>query len=108
MYVRTILADLIPGREREAVRIFRDQVVPAIREQAGYLATAMYVDHRTHQAQTVSFWETKQAAEATAEGSDYLHTVLGMLSSCIVTRDMAQWEVAHLDVAESAHIPRNP
>lgn len=99
MYVRTITADLIPGREKEAVRIFRDQIVPVIRDQAGYLGTAIYIDHAQRQAQTVSYWESKQACEATSQGTDYLGRVTGMLRSCLVNRDFAQWEVGHLDVA---------
>lgn len=99
MYVRTIVADVIPGREREAVRIFREQIVPVIREQAGYVATAIYIDHRQHQAQTVSYWQSKQAAEATSQGSDYLGKVTGLLRSCLVNREYGQWEVAHLDLA---------
>jgi hypothetical protein len=97
MYVRTIVADVIPGKSAEAVRVFREEIMPVIREQPGYVSSAIYIDHRTNQAQTVSFWESKEAMEATAQGSAYLARVVGMLRSCLVNREYAQWEVGAHD-----------
>lgn len=99
MYVRTIVADLIPGKSAEAVRIFREEIIPVIREQPGYVSSAIYIDHRTNHAQTVSFWESQEAMEATSQGSDYLARVVGMLRACLVNRDYAQWEVGAYDAA---------
>ncbi|HQR79861.1 MAG TPA: antibiotic biosynthesis monooxygenase [Actinomycetota bacterium] len=98
MYVRTIVADVVPGRAEEAVRIFREEIVPVIREQPGYVRTAIYVDREAHKAQTVSFWETKEAMESTSQGSAYLAKVIGLLRSCLVNRDYGQWEVGFEDV----------
>ncbi len=95
MYVRTIVADLVPGKADEAVRIFRDEIAPEVRKQPGFVSTAIYIDHKTHQAQTVSFWETKEAMEATSQGSAYLSKVTGLLRSCIVNRSYTQWQVGH-------------
>lgn len=99
MYVRTIVADLVPGRAAEAARIFREQVVPVVQEQPGYVSTAMYVNHQAHQAQTVSFWDSKEAMESTSQDTQYMSEVTAMLQSCLVNREYAQWEVAHLDDA---------
>lgn len=99
MYVRTIVADLIPGKAAEAARIFREQIVPVIRQQPGYVSTALYIDHQTHQAQTVSFWESKEAMESTSQDTQYLSEVTAMLQSCLVNRDYTLWEVAHSDEA---------
>ncbi len=99
MYVRTIIADVIPGKSAQAVSIFREEIMPVIREQPGYVSSAIYINHRTNQAQTVSFWESKEAMEATAQGTEYLARVVGMLRSCLVNREYAQWEVgAHDEV----------
>lgn len=99
MYVRTIVADLVPGKAAEAARIFREQVVPVIRQQPGYVSTAIYINHQTHQAQTVSCWASKEAMESTSYDTQYLSEVTAMLQSCLVNRDYAQWEVAHHDEA---------
>ncbi len=97
MYVRTIVADLVPGRTEQAIRIFREEIVPVVREQPGYISTAVYIDHQHHQAQTVSFWESKEAAEATSLGSEYLEKVTARLAQCVVNRQYDQWEVAFSD-----------
>lgn len=97
MYARTIVADLVPGREQEAVRIFAEQIVPVIREQPGYISTAIYVDHQHHQAQTVSYWETKEAEESSSRGSEYLTHVVGLLRACLVNRQYDSWEVGWYD-----------
>jgi heme-degrading monooxygenase HmoA len=97
MYVRTIVADLVPGKTEQAIRIFRDEIVPVVREQAGYISTSIYIDHKHHQAQTVSFWESKEAAEATSQGSEYLDTVTAHLAQCVVNRQFDQWEVVLTD-----------
>lgn len=100
MFVRTIVADLVPGRADEAIRIFRDEIVPVIREQPGYIKTAIFVDREAHKAQTVSYWETKEAMEATSQGSPYLSKVVGLLRSCLVNRNYGQWEVGCEDTKQ--------
>jgi heme-degrading monooxygenase HmoA len=97
MYVRTIVADLIPGKAHEAVRIFRDEIVPVIREQPGYVSASIYIDHEHNQAQTVSCWESKEAMESTSRGSAYLAKVVGMLRGCLVNRSYESWEVGFTD-----------
>jgi quinol monooxygenase YgiN len=97
MYIRTIVADLVPGKADDAVRIFRDDIVPVIREQPGYVRSAIYIDTQGKHAQTVSIWESKAAMEATSQGSAYLAKVVGMLRSCLVNRDYGQWSVGFED-----------
>ncbi len=97
MYARTIVAYLIPGQADEAIRIFRDQIVPEIRQQPGYVSTAIYLDRDTNMAQTVSLWESQEAETATAQHSAYLAKVVGMLKGCLVNRDYGHWEVGHYD-----------
>lgn len=93
MYVRTIIADVIPGKAEEAVRVFEEQIAPVVREQPGFISTAIYIDEDKKRAQTVSFWESKEAMLATSQGSPYLAKVTGMLRSCIVNRHYDLWEV---------------
>lgn len=97
MYARTIVAGLIPGREREAVRIFSEEIVPVIRKQPGYAANTIYMDEIHHQAQTVSYWVSEEAERSTSEGSDYLTHVTGLLRSCLANRQFDTWEVAFFD-----------
>lgn len=68
-----------------------------VKEQPGFVSTAIYIDRDKNQAQTVSYLESQEAADATSMGSAYLGKVSGMLRNCIVTRTVGQWEVAHLE-----------
>lgn len=97
MYVRTIVADLIPGKADDAVRVFQDEIVPIIREQRGYVSAAIYIDRMKNQAQTVSVWETKQDIEATSQASPYLGKVTGMLRPFIINRHFDSWEIGYSD-----------
>lgn len=99
MYVRTITAHVVPGKADEAVRIFTEQVVPEIRKQAGYVSTSIYLDREHNKAQTVSMWESKEAMEATHQGTEYLGKVVGMLRGCLVNKDYDGWEVGYHDQA---------
>jgi heme-degrading monooxygenase HmoA len=99
MYARTISSYLIPRKADEAIRIFRDRVVPVVRGQPGYLSTAIYIDREHDRAQTVSVWESQEAERATTRGSEYLTKVVGMLDGCLVNRDYATWEVGWSDQA---------
>lgn len=97
MYVRTIQGHIVPGKAERAVEIFRDKIAPVVREQPGFVSTAIYIDTENNQAQTVSMWESAEAESATGRGSDYLAKVSGMLRSCVVNESFGTWEVGHLE-----------
>jgi len=97
MYARTITAALVPGKGDEAIRIFRDEIVPIIRDQPGYVGTAIYLDREQNKARTVSYWESQELEQATAEGTDYLSKVVNMLKGCLVNKEYNHWEIGYWD-----------
>ena len=66
MYARTINAFLVPGKADEAIRIFRDEIIPEIRQQPGYVSAWIYLDREHNLAQTVSLWQSAQTESATS------------------------------------------
>ena len=102
MYARTITAALVPGMGDEAIRIFRDEIVPEIRKQPGYISTAIYLDREHNRAQTVSLWESEAAERATSQGSGYLTKVVGLLVGKVVNKELINWEVGYYDQAPTA------
>lgn len=102
MYARTITAALVPGMGDEAIRIFRDEIVPEISKQPGYVSTAIYLDRAHNRAQTVSVWDTEESERATSEGSGYLKKVVGMLVGKVVNKELINWEVGYYDQARPA------
>ena len=97
MYARTITAALVPGKGDEAIRIFRDEIVPIIREQPGYVSTSIYLNRKKNIAQTVSLWESQELEQATSEGTTYLSKVVGLLRGCLVNKEHIHWEVGYHD-----------
>jgi heme-degrading monooxygenase HmoA len=97
MYARTITAALVPGKGDEAIRIFRDGIVPIIRDQPGYISTSIYLNRDKNIAQTVSLWESAEHEKATSEGTEYLSKVVGLLRGCLVNKEHLHWEVGHYD-----------
>ena len=70
MIARATKAEIDPVRMSidQAVELFRDSVVPALHEQAGYEGVYVLVSPEG-QALVLTFWESEEAADAGLEGS---------------------------------------
>jgi hypothetical protein len=59
-----------PERMEEGVRIYREQVVPWLRDSTGFRGVIIMIDRENDQAMGVSFWTTLEAAsDAFASGA---------------------------------------
>jgi hypothetical protein len=59
-----------PERMVEGVRIYRDQVVPWLRDSTGFRGVMILVDHENDRGMGLSFWTTMEAAtDAYASGA---------------------------------------
>jgi len=94
MHARTIAAKLVPGTADEALRVFRDEVMPIVREQPGYISSSLFLDRENNKAITLSIWESEDAEAATSTSSEYLKGVVAKMSSYLVNRGVDSWEVA--------------
>jgi heme-degrading monooxygenase HmoA len=67
---RATMAEIDPVRTSvdQAVELFRESVVPALREQAGYQGVYVLVSPEG-QALVLTFWDSEDAADAGLEGS---------------------------------------
>ena len=67
MFARVTIAHTLPGKAEEALRIERESIVPACRQQKGFKGLYLLQDHKTHKGLTITLWETEadmKAAEA--------------------------------------------
>jgi heme-degrading monooxygenase HmoA len=94
MHSRTIEAKLVPGMADEALRVFRDEVMPIVKQQPGFISTSLFLDRANNKAMTVSIWESAEAEAATSASSEYLKSVVGKMSRYLVNRGVQSWEVA--------------
>ena len=67
---RATMAEIDPVRTSvdQAVELFRESVVPALREQAGYQGVYVLVSPEG-KALVLTFWDSEDAADAGLEGS---------------------------------------
>lgn len=80
MYARVTTAYIKPEKVDEAVRVWRESVMPAAIKQAGFLRGQMMVDRDTGLGMAIGLWESEAHADATGEESTYLQEQLDKFS----------------------------
>jgi hypothetical protein len=93
MYSRVVTARVYPDRLDEAIRLWRDSVVPANRQQKGWVSGRMLVDRVTGKAVVVALWETQADLQATS--GPYLQEQLAKFASLFIEPPVEElYEVA--------------
>ena len=59
MHARVSIAQSQPGKADEVIRIHRDSVVPAAKQQKGFKGLYLLTDRKTGKGITISLWETE-------------------------------------------------
>jgi hypothetical protein len=72
MQARVVTAWVSPENLDEAIRLWRDSVVPANKKQKGWVSGRMLVDRATGKAVVVGLWRTQADLQATS--GPYLQT----------------------------------
>ena len=64
MHAQLVRAKLLPGKADEATSVFRDSILPAAREQKGFVSARLLVDREGGRLTGISLWETEADVEA--------------------------------------------
>lgn len=83
MHARVVIMEMLPIDVAEAVRAYRDQVVPAGREQEGFKGAWMLTDPETGEGMSISLWESAEEMRASEE-SDFHRRELGELEDFFI------------------------
>ena len=83
MHARVVIMEMLPIDVAEAVRTYRDRVVPAGREQDGFGGAWMLTDPQTGEGLSISLWESTEDMRASEE-SEFHHRELGELEAFFV------------------------
>ncbi len=59
MYARVVRFQIQPGKTNEAVSIYRDSVVPAVKKTKGFKSVLVLTDPNTGKGLSVTVWETE-------------------------------------------------
>jgi len=70
MHARVVTVQVQPGKIDEAIRIYRDSVVPAAKQQKGFKGATLLTDSNTSKGISVTLWETEGDLNA-GEASGY-------------------------------------
>jgi quinol monooxygenase YgiN len=70
MYSRVITAQVLPDKLEEAIRVWRDTVVPANIKKTGWVSARMIVNRQTNKAMVIAIWESEDALQES--GGTYL------------------------------------
>jgi heme-degrading monooxygenase HmoA len=70
MFSRTVTLQIQPGKTDEAVRIYRDSVIPAAKKQHGFKGALLLTDSHAAKVIGITQWETEADMKA-SETSGY-------------------------------------
>jgi len=65
MHARVVTVQIQPGKIDEAIRIYRDSVMPAAKEQKGFKGATLLTDSNAGKGISVTLWETEGDMKAT-------------------------------------------
>jgi heme-degrading monooxygenase HmoA len=75
MYARVGIAQDKPGKMDDAIRTYRDSVVPAQKQQKGFKGALFLTDRHTGRSISISFWATEADMEASMANGFYQEQV---------------------------------
>ena len=83
MHARVILGKVQLNKQDEAINIYKKSVVPAAKEQKGFISMNLLTDPDTNKFISITFWETEKDM-ITSESSGYLQEQLGKIAALFV------------------------
>jgi hypothetical protein len=94
-----------PDKLEAGIRFVREQVVPLLKQQAGFQAAMMGVNRQNGRVYVTSAWETAQARQASdAAVRDQRHQASELMGGTPVSVD--EYEVVFIEVAEAVRATR--
>ncbi|HEY8951263.1 MAG TPA: hypothetical protein VIP78_01705 [Candidatus Dormibacteraeota bacterium] len=99
MFVRasTVISD--PSKADDTARFYTEQMVPAIKEQPGFLGALLMTDRATGKSLGLTFWETKEALQASEDAANKLRSQ-GVSLTEAQPPTVERFEVAYYGVPE--------
>jgi heme-degrading monooxygenase HmoA len=94
VHARVVSMEILPINMEEAIRIYRDLVVPAANEEPGFGGALMLADPYTGEGLSISLWESEEDMRA-SEASGFYHRKLNELDDLIISTPVRKhYEVA--------------
>jgi heme-degrading monooxygenase HmoA len=84
VHAQVVSMEMLPMNVGEAVRIYRDRVVPAAREQEGFRGAWMLTDPETGEGLSISLWDSIDDMHGSG-GSSFYHRKLSELEDFFIS-----------------------
>ena len=94
MFARLTTVQVKKERMDEAIRFYRESVVPVAKSQIGFVAAYLLADRKRAKGVSITFWDSEENAVANEKSGYYLEQVtkfLGYFSAAPIAED---YEVA--------------
>ena len=82
MYARVLTVQVQPDKSEEAIAIFRNSVIPAAKQQKGFISLMLLTDRSTGKGVSVGLWEIEDDLNAN-EASGYLQEQLAKFGGLV-------------------------
>jgi heme-degrading monooxygenase HmoA len=83
MHARVVLGRVKHDKQREAIKVYKESVEPAAKEQKGFKMMHLLTDPDTSKFISITIWETENDMVA-GESSGYLHKQLDKIADLFV------------------------
>jgi heme-degrading monooxygenase HmoA len=101
MYARVSTGQTQPGNYDRLMSIWRDEVIPLIRQQRGFKGVIVFGDREANSGGSITLWETEADAQASM-ASDTMRQALAALAPVLAGQPtMQNHEVSILDIVYS-------
>jgi heme-degrading monooxygenase HmoA len=92
MHARVILGKVRLHKQAEAIRIFKETVIPAAEKQKGFKSINLLTDPDTNKFISITIWKTEDDMKS-SESSGYLQEQLGRIATLFVGPPTIQYYV---------------
>ncbi|HXV56499.1 MAG TPA: hypothetical protein VD704_01400 [Gaiellaceae bacterium] len=93
MHARVTTYEGPPERMEEGIRIYREEVIPWLRDSTGFRGWIALLDHEASRAFSITFWATKEAmADEAATGSALRDELAANIGATMI--GLEEYEVA--------------
>lgn len=89
MYARIIQMTGRPETADEAIKLWREVVLPAARQRPGFRNVHLFVDRSTGKAISLSLWDTEEDMLG-GEVNGYLHGILSQLEGWVTEAPLVE------------------
>ena len=107
MFARMMSSTVKRDAIDESMRIWREDVIPAAKQQAGFLGVTLLIDRDTGSGSSITFWESLAALEA-AESTGFVREQSMKLAAYLVGPTERRVYEVPISIAPSSELPEHP